>query len=87
MNPDCSLEILASQNQQVVGRVSTRHVGINPDLRFNGLFGMKQVQERFMHAHGMIALSILWVPGACLFFSAISIGLCSIGVSAKRISA
>ena len=50
MNPDSSLAIGVLKNQWVVGRVLTRplrqaqdrHVGLKPDLRPNGLSGMKQ---------------------------------------------
>ncbi|MDP2785946.1 MAG: hypothetical protein Q8O38_15340 [Sulfurimicrobium sp.] len=38
-NPDCSLGVESSQNQGVVGRVLTRHIGLKPDLRPNGLSG------------------------------------------------
>jgi hypothetical protein len=38
-NPDSSLAIELSQNHWVVGRVLTRHVGLKPNLRSNGLFG------------------------------------------------
>jgi hypothetical protein len=38
-NPDSSLAIAALQNQWVVGRVLTRHVGLKPDLHPNELFG------------------------------------------------
>ena len=50
-NQDNPLDICASQNQLLVGRVSpqgfscplgiTRHVGLKPDLRPNGLSGFK----------------------------------------------
>jgi hypothetical protein len=38
--PDCPLAVGASQNQRVVGRVLTRHVGLKPDLRPNGQSGL-----------------------------------------------
>jgi hypothetical protein len=41
LNPDCSLAAGASQNQGVVGRVLTRHVGLKPDLRSNEQPGLK----------------------------------------------
>jgi len=37
-----SIAIDAIQNQRVVGRVLTRHVGLKPDLRSNGLSGLKR---------------------------------------------
>ena len=39
-NPDSSLAIEAIQNQGVVGRVLTRHVGLKPDLRSNEQSGL-----------------------------------------------
>ncbi|MFA7240548.1 MAG: hypothetical protein WC091_10575 [Sulfuricellaceae bacterium] len=39
INELLALEVL--QNQWVVGRVLTRHVGLKPDLRPNGLSGLK----------------------------------------------
>ena len=40
LNPNNPLNIEMSQNQGVVGRVSTRHVGLKSDLRSNELSGM-----------------------------------------------
>ena len=37
--PNSSLDEPAMRNQGVVGRVLTRHVGLKPDLRPNGLSG------------------------------------------------
>jgi len=36
-NPDCPLDFWVSQNQGVVGRVLTRHVGLKPDVLMDNL--------------------------------------------------
>ena len=44
-NPDSSLALEVLQNQWVVGRVLTRHVGLKPDLHPNRLSGFKRLQR------------------------------------------
>ena len=72
--PDSSLATGALQNQCVVGRVLTRHVGLKPDLRSNGLSGIimeglmrtstsERVQKHraVLRAAGLRPVQI-WVP-------------------------
>ena len=60
INPDNSLAIDAIQNQGVVGRVLTRHVGLKPDLRPNGLSGInKQRGSTLLVALVMLVLLTL----------------------------
>jgi hypothetical protein len=40
INPDCPLNFWALTNQGIVGRVSTRQVGLKPDLRSNEQSGI-----------------------------------------------
>ena len=62
INPDCPLDFWVSQNQGVVGRVLSRHVGLKPDLRSKGQSGINSshgfAQQGFVLVEAMVAILI-----------------------------
>jgi hypothetical protein len=70
VNPDCSLAGAAPKNQWIVGRVSTRHVGLKADLQQMMTRGNKFQEERSTTLDGLAAQPVsgagFAVCGGCI---------------------